>query len=177
MKRGETTVERVVASIGPWLDQAGGVTISGGEPFDQSEALGCLLRAVRCRSQANILVFTGYSYEHVRPLLSDMTGMIDALVTDPYDASAPQTLALRGSDNQRLHCLTPLGTKTFSCYERVLRPDERSLDVMFDDANGTAWIAGIPKHTDMGKLRELLIAQGHSAFTTDDSSLTSKAER
>lgn len=177
LKRGETTVEQVIASIGPWLAQADGVTISGGEPFDQPEALVALLRGIRGRSPADILVFTGRPYEAVHPRLDGMTGLIDALITDPFEAATPQTRPLRGSDNQRLHYLTSLGREKFRRYERALYPEEKSLDVMFDDEAGTAWIAGIPNRNDMIKLRELLAWQGHDALTTDDRSPAGKAWR
>jgi len=45
--RGETSVESACETIDPWLKEADGVTISGGEPFDQPMALAALLGWLR----------------------------------------------------------------------------------------------------------------------------------
>lgn len=153
--RGQTTVNEVLETIIPWIPSADGFTISGGEPFDQPAALAVLLAGIRRLSQADILVFTGYSIEAIGPHLSEMEGLIDALIADPFDRAAPQTLALRGSDNQRLVLLTALGRRRFAEYERRADARERSLDIMFG-ADGEVWIAGIPARDDFIRLQRLL---------------------
>src|SRR5207249_2325777 len=109
----------------------------------------------------DVLVFSGYPIEQLAGTLSRMAGLIDALISDSYEVRAPQTLRLRGSDNQRLHLLTPLGRARFSEYDRPLRSNDRALDVMFDD-DGTAWLAGIPRKGDMRRLEKVLAAEGHN---------------
>jgi anaerobic ribonucleoside-triphosphate reductase activating protein len=155
--RGVATVANVLKAVELWLPQADGVTISGGEPFDQPDALRALLTGIRARTAVDILVYSGHPVERLRQHLEAMDGLADALVTDPYDVRAPHTLALRGSDNQRLHLLTALGERRFAAFERESRPDEAVLDLMFDD-DGTVWMAGIPRHDDLHRLRELLAA-------------------
>jgi anaerobic ribonucleoside-triphosphate reductase activating protein len=160
-----SAVSRVIAAIEQWLPEADGVTISGGEPFDQPQALHSLLSGIRAMTAVDVLVFSGYPIETLRRHLSAMDGLIDALVSDPYDIHATQTLALRGSDNQRLHFLTPLGERRLAAFERQIRAGEAALDLMFDD-DGTVWMAGIPRRGDMERLRQLLAAQGHTAITS-----------
>jgi anaerobic ribonucleoside-triphosphate reductase activating protein len=157
--RGQTTVDEVLAVIATWATDAQGFTLSGGEPFDQPAALASLLRGIRDRSAADILVYTGYSLEQIAPQLASMAGLMDALISDPFDHSAPQTLALRGSDNQRLSCLTPLGRERFAPYERCTAAADRSIDVMFD-VDGEVWLAGIPARDDLLRLARLLRAGG-----------------
>lgn len=123
-------VEEIMAAIAPWLDQCDGLTVSGGEPLDQAEGLLALLQLVRRETAADILVFTGYHFEEIERRLRERPGLIDALMCGPYQADSPQTLALRGSDNQRLHCLTELGRRNFSAYDRPRRPEERRLDLV-----------------------------------------------
>ena len=171
--RGASTVARVIAALDQWLRQADGVTVSGGEPFDQPDALRAFLMEIRMRTEVDILVYSGYPIERLNHHLSAMDGLIDALMTDPYDVLAPQTLALRGSDNQRLHCLTNLGERRFAAFEREARPDEAALDLMFDD-NGTVWMAGIPRRDDMDRLRQTLTVQGHSVLTSQTSAQRSR---
>lgn len=163
---GSVTAQELVDNMESWLSQCDGVTISGGEPFDQLPGLASLLNEIRKRFETNILVFSGYSYETLQESESRWGGLIDALVSDPFEASIGQTKALRGSDNQRLHCLTPNGRALFSSYERRLSENDKRLDVMFDD-DGTVWLSGIPARGDMARLRELLHEQGHSSQTTE----------
>src|SRR5262249_52002324 len=145
--------------------EADGVTLSGGEPFDQPEGLLALLRRIRHTPDTDVLVFSGYSIERLSPPLDRMTGLVDALLTDPSDRRAPQTLRLRGSDNQRLHLLAPRARTRFVEYDGRLEPTDNVLDVMFDD-DGTVWLAGIPRQTDMRRLEGILAAGGHHARTT-----------
>lgn len=163
---GKTTVDEVLATLAPWADEADGLTISGGEPFEQPEALEALLRGWRRISAGDVLVFTGYPLAAVRPWLATCEGLIDGLISEPYDRRAPQTRALRGSDNQILTILTAAGRR-FEAYERPTGPADRRLDVMFD-AEGGAWFAGIPARGDFTTLRRALKAQGHRVILSDD---------
>ena len=166
--RGATTVERAFEAIAPFLAEADGLTVSGGEPFDQPEALAALLRAWRSGHRGDVLVYSGHPLEALEPALSAMRGLVDAVMADPYLVDRPQTLALRGSDNQRLRILTPLGRERLAPCDRPLTEDDRTLDVTFDDTTGEVLMAGIPRHGDMGRLAAVLAAAGHAAVTTDD---------
>jgi len=163
---GETSVAAVVDTLSPWALEADGVTISGGEPFDQPEALAELLEAVRTRVRGDVLVFTGYPHDRVSPWLALHPDLVDALVTDPYDTDVPQTLALRGSDNQRLHLLTALGRERLSGYARPLQPTERALDVHVTE-EGEVWLAGIPRRGDLDRLTTMLARVGHEVRTSE----------
>ncbi|CAH1387715.1 4Fe-4S single cluster domain-containing protein [Candidatus Nitrotoga sp. M5] len=164
--RGLTDVANLLAEISPWVAEADGVTITGGEPFNQQAALLEVLRGLNLRDDQDLLLFSGYAVERLSETLALASGLIDALISDPFDLSASQTLALRGSDNQRLHLLTDLGRVRFETYNRQLVDADRSLDVMFDDS-GTVWLAGIPRRGDMLRLRHLLSIQGDDIRTTD----------
>jgi anaerobic ribonucleoside-triphosphate reductase activating protein len=160
-----TTTDKLIDALTPWLAEAEGITISGGEPFDQPQALKALLQNLRDISQADILVYTGYALEDVAGWFENASHLIDALISDPYVEHAPQTLALRGSDNQRLHFLTDLGRAKFTPYDRFLCHADRHLDVMFD-ADGSVWFAGIPMKEDFRRLRETLTHNGHHIVLT-----------
>ncbi|SOZ19205.1 4Fe-4S single cluster domain-containing protein [Cupriavidus taiwanensis] len=158
--RGKTTLERLLAHIAAWLPEAEGITISGGEPFEQPDALIALLRALRQQTSVDILVYSGHPIEALTPTLAKASGLIDVLISDPFDLDAPHTRPLRGSDNQRMHLLTALGGERFTQYERLLTESDKSLDVMFDDA-GSVWLAGIPGRGDFQRLKGLLNEKGH----------------
>ncbi len=166
-----TTVDQVVEVASRWMTEAQGVTISGGEPFDQPEALAQLLEALPLTPAQDILVYSGHPFERIQSHPSVLNGRIDALMSDPYVVGESQSLPLRGSDNQRLHLLTALGKKRFSCFNDPMASSQRSLDVMFD-GDGTVWLAGIPRPGDMERLRDLLGVQGHEIRTTTASTRT-----
>lgn len=154
------SLEQLLEQIPPWLHEAEGITISGGEPFDQFDALRSLLEGLRQLSELDILVYSGYSLEQLDEPLLQTKGLIDALISDPYIEAHSQTMALRGSDNQRLSLLTPLGRARLGHYERLLEPADKALDLMFDES-GSVWMAGIPRRGDLLRLHDLLHEQGH----------------
>ncbi len=158
-------VAAVCSFLGQHAAEADGLTVSGGEPFDQPEALRAILTAWRDLSDQSVLVFTGYEFDRVLPWLEKSGGLIDALISGPFRSESPQTLALRGSDNQELHVLTERG-EAFAEFDRAANASDRQLDLMMDD-NGAAWIAGIPARGDVAKIRRILSAQGHTIETSD----------
>lgn len=88
-----------------------GVTLLGGEPFEQAAALGDFAAAVQSMG-LSVMTFTGYTLDqiHAMPgrgpeLLLDST---DLLVDGPYDANRLDTRRpWAGSTNQGFHFLTP----------------------------------------------------------------------
>lgn len=151
-----------------WADTIDGVTITGGEPFDQRNALHALLLGLRQQlgRRVDILVYTGYPIESVRPWLDAHKGLLDAVVAGPFVMSESDALPLRGSDNQTLSTLTLLGRERFARLDWP-RPDRpRRLDVMAD-ADGTVWLAGIPRRHDLARLRARLADQGTSMISTE----------
>lgn len=162
---GATEISEVLGILALHAEEADGLTISGGEPFDQPDALAIVLSHWRSLSRRSALLFTGYEMQDVRGWFTAHPGLVDALIVGPFDARAPQILALRGSDNQRLHVLTASGGE-FAAYNRPVDARDRRLDVAFD-GDGRAWFAGIPARGDMGRLRRVLAAAGHRATLSD----------
>ena len=166
-RRGATTVVAVMTALRPWLGDAEGITVSGGEPFDQPVALRALLAALRAESAIDVFVYSGHPFEKIAEDVNAMHGLIDALMSDPFERETPQTLVLRGSDNQRLHLLTELGRRRFGDFDRDIADSERRFDIMVDE-DGSAWLAGIPAPDDFARLRDALAAAGHDAATSED---------
>lgn len=162
----DLSVVELIQSSRAWLSQCDGVTISGGEPFEQPEALAELLRAIRTEYDCNVLVYSGLDFEDLKDHPLVLSGLIDALISEPYLQEEAQTKPLRGSDNQCLHFLTARGLKHFARFDRASEQFEKSLDVMFDVA-GTVWLAGIPRRGDMRKLQSILAVQGDVITITE----------
>lgn len=162
----DVEIAELLDLVRPWLHECDGITISGGEPFEQPEALEQLLHAIRQLSRANILAYSGLPLEKLASLDIVKRGLIDCLVSDPFDVSLGQTRYLRGSDNQRMTCLTALGLEVFGDLDRYATDADRRLDVMFD-ADGQVWLAGIPSRGDMTRLQLILENQGTYVKTTE----------
>jgi len=79
-----------------------GITISGGEPFAQSEALLQLVTGLRERfGSLNIWCYSGYLYDEL--LASPVLPMLNVLVDGPYSEDKRELdLVFRGSHNQRI---------------------------------------------------------------------------
>lgn len=161
---GHIGLEQLMDMITVYAAEAEGLTVSGGEPFDQPEALAAIFRHWRASSDRSTLVFTGRELADVSPWLEMNPGLVDAIMTGPFRSDLPQTLALRGSDNQQLHVLSGLGDE-MSAFDRLAQPADRRLDVMFD-TGGDAWMAGIPARGDIARLRRALTEAGHRASTS-----------
>lgn len=85
-----------------------GLTVLGGEPFDQAEGLGVFAEAVR-RAGLSVIVFSGFTLAELRGRAdaSRVLAAVDVLVDGRYDASQPETERLWvGSRNQAFHYLT-----------------------------------------------------------------------
>ncbi|QDV68991.1 anaerobic ribonucleotide reductase-activating protein [Rosistilla carotiformis] len=154
------SLDQLTQTLAPWTAQADGLTISGGEPFDQPDAVAALVDWWRTKNVGDVLLFSGYSAEVLWTRHSDIVSKLDVLISDPYDAKQPQTQPLRGSDNQRMNLLTPLAAERYASLD-----DSPALDLCFDD--DTVWIAGIPKPNAMAEIRKRLAAMGFAAGTSD----------
>jgi len=157
---GRIEFSRLAQVIEPWAQRAAGLTISGGEPFEQPVALAALIQWWRSRFQGDILVFSGYSSEQLTERFTGILEDIDVLISDPFDSKQAQTKPLRGSDNQRMHLLTPLARERYSVVAI-----SNALDVCFD--GNTVWLAGIPKPDDLKIIRNRLSELGISGATSN----------
>jgi anaerobic ribonucleoside-triphosphate reductase activating protein len=86
-----------------------GTSILGGEPFLQPEGLSAVVQELRVRGCPQILVYSGYTYEHLqrmaqrRPAIAAVLIDADILVDGPYVAAlADRAGPWTGSGNQRV---------------------------------------------------------------------------
>ncbi len=93
-----------------------GITVLGGEPFEQAAGVAALAAAARGLG-LTVMVFTGHVREALEaraaeePAIGALLGAIDVLVDGPYDRDRPEPappVGRRwiGSANQRVHRLT-----------------------------------------------------------------------
>lgn len=82
-----------------------GVTISGGEPFEQPEALLALVTAL---AGTSLIVFSGFTRGEIerQPLGPAILARIDVLIDGRYVERRRLARGLRGSANQVVHLLS-----------------------------------------------------------------------
>lgn len=103
-----------------------GLTISGGDPFEQADALLRLLQLVRPVFQ-DILVYTGFQYEEIISCAAgdsgkDCLALIDVLIDGRYvDALNRPEFVLRGSGNQNIYYLNRDAKPVYEAYMRAGR--------------------------------------------------------
>jgi len=141
-----------------------GVTISGGEPFDQAPALTVLLKALRMWRQADgldfdILCYSGYPLKTLQFKHAGVLALLDAVIPEPFvDHLEPQSV-WRGSSNQSLVPLSALGHRRFDAFiHKPLTDGDKKMQVALE--NGKVWMIGIPARGDMEKIEALCSSRG-----------------
>jgi anaerobic ribonucleoside-triphosphate reductase activating protein len=106
----ERRVDELAALVGDGVE---GITVLGGEPFEQAAGVAALAEAVRARGKT-VMVFSGYRLEELRarPDAGALLAACDLLVDGRYDNAQPEPappVGRRwiGSANQVMHFLTP----------------------------------------------------------------------
>lgn len=103
---GQCSIDHVLRQI-PRDISPDGLTISGGEPFDQPQAIRALVSWFLANHGDDVLIYTGYSMDELQARHDADTDWIlahiAALVDGPYIRELDDGLGLRGSSNQRLH--------------------------------------------------------------------------
>lgn len=100
----EQYLQQIITEINgnPLLD---GVTLSGGDPFYDSEALLSVIKRLKHETKQNIWCYTGYTYEQLvlDPVMKACLSYIDVLVDGKFEQTQKDpTLYFRGSKNQRV---------------------------------------------------------------------------
>ena len=84
-------VAALLQSLDRWLPKCDGVTISGGEPFDQPDALEELLLDLKRRcpiarpgSPIDLLVYSGYTFKTLQSRHPSILALADVIVAGPF---------------------------------------------------------------------------------------------
>ncbi|MDF5757495.1 4Fe-4S single cluster domain-containing protein [Spongiactinospora sp. TRM90649] len=157
---------RASALAGLWRDAlaagAEGLTVSGGEPLQQPALASFLTRAAAVRDErapgADILLYTGYEPEELDEDRWSLLAGADTVVTGRYVASRPTRLLWRGSANQRMIPLTPLGRDRYAPY-LAATADHPPVQVDLD-RDGDLLVIGVPPPGTLSRLEHALRAQG-----------------
>ena len=146
-----------------------GITISGGEPFDQHRPLVQLLQGLgRWRKSLpqpfDILCYSGYRLEKLKKDHAGVLERIDALICDPYVEGRPTERWWRGSDNQRLVPLSPLGEARYAQYVDAPVEGPKRFQVVADGKR--MWFVGIPHRGDLDRIEAACAERGVALTAT-----------
>lgn len=141
-----------------------GVTISGGEPFDQPDALAALLAELhRWRRQAgldfDVLCYSGHPLARLERQHAGLLAQLDALIPEPYVDKQPMTQLWRGSANQPLLLLSERARQRYAAF--VDAPADSSSKRMQVGISGQrVWWIGLPARGDMQALEAVCAERG-----------------
>ncbi len=160
-------VGEIAQQLAPALRGLDGLSISGGEPTLQARPLTLLIRALRAMAGLEgleVLSYSGFSLEELQgrgPEVAEYLGELDLLIDGRFEQGAGNELAWRGSDNQRVHLLSPRAARHLEQTTAPM-PERRPLQLQMLGAARFRLI-GIPKRGDLAAYRGALMAQGIQA--------------
>jgi len=90
--------------------QIEGITALGGEPTDQSEAVGLIFKGAK-ELDLSTMLYSGHTIENLKLISNNAIQLLldytDILVDGPFEGKLYDgSLAWRGSENQRIYCLS-----------------------------------------------------------------------
>ena len=134
-----------------------GLTLSGGEPFLQAEALAELVREVQTRRDVGVIVYSGFTLEELRER-SDALALLrktDILIDGRYVKQLDDGRAYIGSSNQRLHYLTD---RYKAEGEKYYSAQKRRAEIRF--TADTVTLIGVPSANVLAVWREIKAKNG-----------------
>jgi anaerobic ribonucleoside-triphosphate reductase activating protein len=157
-----------VAQLLEWCKAKGsdgvdGVTISGGEPFEQPDGLVEFLRGLHAwraemERPVDILCYSGFRYSRLQRDHGEILTLLDALIPEPFQHRRPQERLWRGSANQPLIILSALGEQRFGPFLEA--GGDAGARVQVEIGEKGVWYVGIPQRGDMERLEKAVRARG-----------------
>ncbi|MCD4817168.1 MAG: radical SAM protein [Candidatus Cloacimonetes bacterium] len=148
-------VENLLNSIIDVADFFDGITISGGEPFEQYESLIAFCSFIKMKTKLTIFCFSGYILKEIKEKHADLLFMkyLDFLLDGRYIREKHENLNSRGSNNQNLYHFVDgnaILQKNNSFSKRW------SLSVK----DNQVFMSGIPKENELNKIKKILEKEG-----------------
>ena len=136
------------------LNDIEGITISGGEPFLQIDALYELLRKVRSDSDLGVIIYTGFYLIELKkmgnPKVDEiLNGMADIIIDGPYNEELNEGKSLKGSSNQTVNFITDRYLK----YKYVYECNNRAAELYVSEKE--LFLVGIPSKKTINSWNEI----------------------
>ena len=130
-----------------------GITISGGEPFLQADALAGMIDGIRAKRDYGVIVYSGFTLEELQGIsdlkIHNLLKKIDILIDGKYRNDLDDGLPFRGSSNQRIILLTDRYKDVFNRY--YMEQKKRNIEIKRDHI----YMVGVPSKSGLKTWREL----------------------
>lgn len=126
------------------LNDIEGITISGGEPFLQIDALYALVKSIKKNSNLSVIIYTGFTLNELQKMDNEevnelLNKMVDILIDGEYVDELNDGVALRGSSNQKVNFLSDRYKNCADMYSSK----NRNAEIMISDKE--LFFVGIPE--------------------------------
>ena len=133
-----------------------GITITGGEPFAQSEPIVRLLKILKKQKDFGVIVYSGYTMKQLNQknshIIKEFLNLIDTLIDGKYIEMLNDGKSARGSSNQQICQLTSRYDKIYNTYCK-----ENSRNIELHLQKEQIMVVGIPKKDTIAKLNNFLL--------------------
>ena len=143
--------EEVLSEIILKQEECEGITISGGEPMLQAEALTKLILLIRRkRKDYGVIVYTGYSYQKLKELSQNderielFLNVIDILIDGEYIEELNDDNGYVGSNNQKI---IKLSNRYNDVCQDYYSKNGRKSEFVFED--NKTYLVGIPSKSTL----------------------------
>lgn len=123
-----------------------GITISGGEPFNQAESMKKLLLLLRTAGFGDIMVYSGYSQFHLKKRYPDILSLIDVLIDGRFKQGLETEYHWKGSENQKMFILTK--DRDLREKYRIYKKKKGKREVQLITKGDGVYVTGIPAQKD-----------------------------
>jgi anaerobic ribonucleoside-triphosphate reductase activating protein len=137
---------------------ATGLTISGGEPFQQADGLKALLTLGQAAGWVDALIYSGFLIKELLAAYPWLPDLATAVVDGPYEQGRPSREIWRGSAGQTLTLFKPELTEL---YEKWRHDETRKVQIIVSEPDGSVRLLGIPGPGDYERLRNKLNGADH----------------
>ncbi|MDD5361370.1 MAG: 4Fe-4S single cluster domain-containing protein [Ignavibacteria bacterium] len=144
-------IKKLVNILIPLQQEYDGITISGGEPFEQYHSLVILCSLIKQYTKFDIYCFTGYYLKELESTHKDKTFkyLIDYLVDGRYEEGNQSSNNIVGSKNQNLYKFV-----NGRAYHKNKSAIDKKWSISYKDK--VFYMAGIPSKNDLEKVTTVL---------------------
>jgi|SRR5271157_742039 len=135
-----------------------GITMTGGEPFEQAEALSCLIRKVKEDGDLSIVIFTGYELGELESsgnaAIKFILENIDLLIAGRYNQDNKSIRTWNSNADKTFHFLSDRYDSS------ILDQDSASIEINFSKDAGALVYTGFPDAFDIQAFSDILQESG-----------------
>jgi len=163
----EISLQRLFQMLSSLPKPLDGITISGGEPFDQAEDLLALVLFIKEHLTDELLIYSGYTLKQLQAKesesIQEVLQQISVLVDGRYVEALNDNGALRGSSNQHVHFLNGAHKDK---YETLLQQPRQGQHVFYQEnlssssSSNHALFLGIPPKSYQNELQSQMNQRG-----------------